>query len=78
MFYLVRFDDFVGFTDGTSWPLSLAVVPIGIMVGSAAQDEPPPWLFFDNPEQRKHYDEWLKEPSPDRTPRVVPLRKSDE
>jgi hypothetical protein len=42
--YLVRFDEFVGFTDGSKWPESLAVVPVCDMVG---YKDPPPWLLFD-------------------------------
>jgi hypothetical protein len=72
--YLVRFDDLVGFTDGSKWPPSLAVVPISNMAGSEDEDKPPPWAFFDGPEQRARYDEWFNEPPRDRTPRVVPLK----
>jgi hypothetical protein len=72
--FLVRFDEFIGFTDGSKWPESLAVVRISDMVGSGEYDEAPPWLFFDNPEQRAKYDAWMSEPPSDRKPRIVPLR----
>ena len=75
--YLVRFDDLIGFTDGSKWPVSLAVVPISDMtLGGMDKDEPPPWAFFDVQEQRVLYEEWLNKPSTDRTPRVVVLPKS--
>ena len=70
--YLVRFDDLIGFTHGSEWPASLAVVPISDMT----KDEPPPWAFFDDQEQRANYEKWLGEPPTDRTPRVVLLTKS--
>ena len=75
--YLVRFDDLIGFTDDSKWPVSLAVVPISDMVqGGMDEDEPPPWAFFDDQEQRaRYYDKWSSEPPTDRTPRVVPLPK---
>ena len=70
--YLVRFDDLIGFTDGSKWPVSLAVVPISDMVqGGMDEDEPPPWAFFDDQEQRARYEKWLSEPPT----RVVPLLK---
>ena len=75
--YLVRFDDVIGFTHGSEWPASLAVVPISDMTqGGMDKDEPPPWAFFDVQEQRVLYEEWLNKPSTDRTPRVVVLPKS--
>ena len=75
--YLVRFDGLLGFTDGSKWPPSLAVVPISDMIsGGMEEDEPPPWAFFDDQEQRAAYDKWASEPPTDRTPRVVPLPKS--
>jgi hypothetical protein len=73
--YLVRFDDLIGFADGSKWPESLAVVAVTDMVGAGDDDKPPPWLFFDNPEQRARYDAWLSEPPTDPKPRVVPLRR---
>ena len=75
--YLVRFDDLIGFTDDSKWPVSLAVVPISDMVqGGMEEDDPPPWAFFDDQEQRaRYYDKWSSEPPTDRTPRVVPLPK---
>ena len=74
--YLVRFDDLIGFTDGSKLPLSLAVVPISYMTsGAMEKDDPPSWAFFDDQEQRARYEEWLSEPPTDRTPRVVPLPK---
>jgi hypothetical protein len=76
--YLVRFDDLVGFSDGSKWPEALAVVAITDMVGSGGDDGPPPWWFFDNPEQRARYDAWLTEPPPDLKPRVVPLRRGPQ
>jgi hypothetical protein len=73
--YLVRFDDFVGFTDGSKWPPSLAVVPTSEMAGGAdmAEDEgkPPPWDFFDNQDQRARYDEWLSQPTKPQVIRLV-------
>jgi hypothetical protein len=76
--YLVRFNDLVKINHSTSWPQSLAVVAIDDMAraGRLPGDEmvPPPWLFFDNAEQQQAYEVWLNEPSPDRKPRVVPLR----
>ena len=75
--YLIRFDDFIGLTDGSKWPPSLAVVPISDMtLGGMEEDEPPPWAFFEDQEQRACYYEWLSEPPPDQTPRVVPLPRS--
>ena len=71
--YLVRFDDLIGFTDGSKWPLSLAAVPISNMTqGGMDEDEPPSWAFFD--EQRARFEKWSSEPPTDRTPRVVPLK----
>jgi len=75
--YLVRFDDLIGFTDGSKWAPSMAVVQISDMtLGGMDKDEPPPWAFFDDQEQRVRYEQWLSEPPTDRTPRVVPLPKS--
>ena len=75
MHYLVRFDDLIGFTDGSKWPLSLAVVPISFMTsGSMVSGDPPSWSFFDDQEQRARYYEWRNGPPTDRTPRVVPLK----
>jgi hypothetical protein len=77
--YLVRFDDLIGFTDGSKWPEALAVVAItDLVVGSGDDDKPPPWLFFDNLEQRAKYEAWLNEPPPDLKPRVVPLRRGPQ
>jgi hypothetical protein len=76
--YLVRFDDFIGFTDGSKWPPTMAVVPISDMSLSGMDIEPPPWCFFDNPEQRATYEAWINEPPTDRKPRVVPLRRGTE
>jgi hypothetical protein len=73
--YLVRFDNLIGFLDGSKWPEALAVVAITDMVGSDADDNPPAWLFFDNPDQRTRYEDWLNEPPRDLKPRVVPLRR---
>jgi hypothetical protein len=69
--YLVRFDDLIGFTDGTRWPESLAVVAIDDMsrAGRDGDDNiPPPWEFFDDIEKRRAYDAWMNEPTPDRKP----------
>ena len=75
--YLVRFDDVIGFTHGSEWPASLAVVPLSDMtLGGLVKDEPPPWTFFDDKEQRVRYEEWLNGPRTDRTPRLVPPPKS--
>jgi hypothetical protein len=72
--YLVRFDDLIGFTDGSKWPRSLAVVPISDMTsGGMDKNDPPSCAFFDDQEQRARYEEWSSKPPPDRTPRVVPL-----
>src|SRR5258708_5635596 len=38
--YLVRFDDLVGFGDGSKWPEALAVVAITSMVGSGDNKDP--------------------------------------
>jgi hypothetical protein len=66
----------IGFTDGSKWPLSLAVVPISYMTsGAMEKDDPPSWAFFDDQEQRARYEEWQSKPSTDRTPRVVQLPK---
>jgi hypothetical protein len=73
--YLVRFDDLIGFADGSKWPEALAVVAVTDMVGSGDDDKPPPWWFFDNPEPRARYEAWLNEPETDLKPRVVPLRR---
>ncbi|MGA7074530.1 hypothetical protein, partial [Bradyrhizobium sp.] len=73
--YLVRFDTLVGFTDGSRWPEALAIVAVTDMVGSGVDDRPPPWLFFDNLDQRATYENWLNEPPTDTKPRVVPLRR---
>jgi hypothetical protein len=76
--YLVRFDDLIGFTDGSKWPPSQAVVSLSYMTwGGEDQDEPPPWMFFDDHEQRARYNEWLNDLTTDRTPCVVvPLPKA--
>ena len=73
--YLVRFDNLVGFSDGSKWPEALAVVAITDMVGSGDDEGPPPWWFFDNLGQRATYEAWLNEPPTDLKPRVVPLRR---
>lgn len=76
--YLIRFDEFIGFTDGSKYPPTLAVVPIHVMGVDCKHDhddEPPPWLFFDDQDQRARYDDWLNEPPKDRKPRVVVLSK---
>jgi hypothetical protein len=73
--FLVRFDEFIGFTDGSKWPESLAVVAISDIVGNSNVDEPGPWFLFDSPEQRAKYEAWLNQPPPsDGRPRVVRLR----
>jgi hypothetical protein len=79
--YLVRFDDLIGLTDGTRWPESLAVVAIDDMARTGRDGDenvPPPWEFFDDIEKRRVYDAWMNEPTPDRKPRVVPLRPKPE
>ena len=38
--YLVRFDDVIGFTHGSEWPASLAVVPISEMTQGDMSDTP--------------------------------------
>ena len=75
--YLVRFDNLVGFSDGSKWPEALAVVAVADIVGSC-DDEPPAWWFFDNPEQRARYEAWLNAPPTDLKPRVVPLRRGPQ
>jgi hypothetical protein len=77
MHYLVRFDDLIGFTNGSKWPPSLAVVSIsGMIEGGKGKEEPPSWALFDDQRQRACYNKWLTEPRTDRTPRVVQLPKS--
>jgi hypothetical protein len=76
--YLVRFDELIGFGDGSKWPEALAVVAITNMVGSGDDEGPPPWWLFDNLEQRAKYEAWLNEPPPDLKPRVVPLRRGPQ
>jgi hypothetical protein len=68
--YLVRFDG-----DGDV-PETLQVVAISDMAraGSTTEDDPPPWLFFDEIEQRAKFLAWMNETPPDGRPRVVPLR----
>jgi hypothetical protein len=52
--YLVRFDD----------SPCVAMVPVSDMFwGGMDKDEPRPWAFFDDQEQRARYDEWTNEPS---------------
>jgi hypothetical protein len=68
--YLVRFDEFIGFSDGSKFPESLAVVPVCDMVG---YKDPPPWLLFDTIEQRAAYHAWLDQPPADK-PRVDHIR----
>jgi hypothetical protein len=65
--YLVRFDKFIGFTDGSTFPESLAVVPIAEMIGIVHGDDDMPmsWEFFDNPQQRAEYQAWLEAPPVD-------------
>jgi hypothetical protein len=75
--YLVRFDNLVGFTDGSCFPEALAVVTIEDMVGPRPDGRnvvPPPWDFFDDLEKRQAYDAWIREPEADRKPRAVPMR----
>ncbi len=72
--YLVRFDDLIGFGDGSKWPEALAVVAITNMIGSGGDEGPTPWWFFDNLEQRAKYEAWLSEPPRDLKPSVIPLR----
>ena len=73
-FYLVRFDDLIGFDDGTKWPESLAVVAVTTMTGCGCEHAPPAWQLFDNAEQRAAFEAWQNAPEPDRKPRVVSLR----
>jgi hypothetical protein len=75
--YLIRFDNLLGFTDGSHWPESLAVVAIEDMVGARrdeSTDIPPPWDFFDCVEKRRAYDAWCREPVADRKPQIVAMR----
>jgi hypothetical protein len=76
--YLVRFDNLVGFSDGSKWPEALAVVAVADMVGSGDEHRPPPWWFFDNLEQRARYEAWLNAPPTDLKPRVVSLRRGPQ
>jgi hypothetical protein len=76
--YLVRFDDLIGFGDGSRRPEAQAVVAIADMVGSGDEDGPPPWWFFDNFDQRAKYDAWLNERPADLKARVVPLRRGTQ
>jgi hypothetical protein len=72
--YLVRF---AGEGGAAPEPETLQVVAISDMArvgGTGQDDEPPPWLFFDDVEQRAKYLAWLNETPPDGRPRVVPLR----
>jgi hypothetical protein len=67
----------VRFNGDISWPESLAVVAIDDMAQAGRNGDeniPPPWLFFDDIEKQRAFEAWLNEPSPDRKPRVVPLR----
>jgi GTP cyclohydrolase III len=73
-FFLVRFDDFIGFTDGTKWPDSLAIASLASMIGCGCAEGPLSWQFFDSPEQRAKYEAWTMAPTPDREARVVSLR----
>ena len=73
--YLVRFDELIGFTDGSKWPPSMAVVPLSRMLEGDDEDAPPPWLFFDDPDSRARYEAWIAEETPDRGPRIVPFKK---
>jgi hypothetical protein len=75
--YLVRFDELIGFDDGSKWPEALAVVAVANMVGGG-DEGPPSWWLFDNLEQRAKYETWLNEPPPDLKPRVVPLRRGPQ
>jgi hypothetical protein len=42
------------------------------------EDVPPPWHFFVDVDKRHAYDAWINKTSPDRQPRVVPLRPKRE
>lgn len=53
--YLVRF------TDESKSPPAMAMVPLKYMSMSGLDIEPPPWSFFDTPEQRAEYVAWLNE-----------------
>lgn len=76
--YLVRFDQFIGFTDGTKWPKYLAIVPINDMLSSHDEEGPPAWVFFDTTDQRERYDEWMDDLPAETVVRVVPIRKEDK
>jgi len=67
--YLVRFDQFIGFSDGSKWPDSMAVVSVATMIGSHDVDAPPHWELFDTEEQRATYEAWQNQmgPEPQRT-----------
>jgi hypothetical protein len=76
--YLVRFDDLIGFSDGSKMPPSLALVPISHMISEGDDNHSPPaWAFFDDREQAGCYDQWLSEPPTDRRARLVHLSKSE-
>ena len=68
--YLVRFE-----SDG-DMPETLQIVAISDMAraGATAENDPPPWLFFDGIEQRAKFLAWMNETPADGRPRVVPLR----
>lgn len=71
-YYLVRFD-----SKGAGAPETLQVVAIGDMAragGTGQEEEPPPWLSFDDVEKRAKYLACLNEMPPDGKPRVVKLR----
>ena len=51
--YLVRFDELVGFDDGSKWLEALAVVAISDMDMTGREfDDQPPWSFFEDIEKR--------------------------
>ena len=59
---------------GVGLLVAILVLGLASSVSGADDEDPPPWAFFDDLEQRARYDAWFNEPPTDRTPRVVPLR----